>query len=80
MSDNSNNFESWQPPENGNYQHPLEPSDKFWLFGKLFLIFSAETGNWLLHTSNYALVNTVGSDLFVLDVLGLPDISVLSNI
>ncbi len=80
MSDSNDNFESWQPPEHGSNQHPLEPSDKLWLFGKLSLIFSAEAGNWLLHTSNYALVNTVGSDLFVLDVLGLPDISALSNI
>jgi len=80
MSDSNETYESWQPPENGQDQRPLEPSDKLWLFGKLSLIFSAETGNWLLHTSNYALVNTVGSDLFVVDVLGLPDISALSNI
>ncbi len=79
MSDESESFESWQPPR-GGASAPLEPSDKFWLFGKLFLIFMAEASNWLLHTSNYALVNTVGSDLFVLDVLGLPDIAVLSNI
>lgn len=80
MSDTHENFESWQPANDNTYQQPLEPGDKLWLFGKVFLIFLAEAGNWLLHTSNYALVNTVGSDLFVLDVLGLPDISVLSNI
>ncbi len=78
MSDD--NFESWQPPKGGHSSNSLEPSDKLWLFGKLFLIFIAEGGNWLLHTSNYALVNTVGADLFVLDVLGLPDIAVISNI
>lgn len=79
MSDNEN-FESWQPPQGDSSQSPLEPSDKLWLFSKLFLIFMAEAGNWLLHTSNYALVNTVGADLFVIDVLGLPDIPGLSNI
>jgi len=78
MSDDD--FQSWQPPKGNSVSNPLEPSDKLWLFGKLFLIFLAEGGNWLLHTSNYALVNTVGADLFVLDVLGLPDISILSNI
>jgi len=80
MSNDTDNFESWQPPKGGNSSSPLEPSDKLWLFGKLFLIFTAESGNWLLHTSNYALVNTVGADLFVVDVLGLPDIALLSNI
>lgn len=81
MSDDTENFESWQPPKDGSSpRRPLEPGDKLWLFGKLFLIFMAEAGNWLLHTSNYALVNTVGADLFVLDVLGLPDIPALSNI
>lgn len=81
MSDSNNeNFESWQPPRGGGSSSPLEPNDKLWLFSKLFLIFLAEAGNWLLHTSNYALVNTVGADLFILDVLGLPDISALSNI
>lgn len=80
MSDSNENFESWHPPKDGNNNRPLEPSDKLWLFSKLFLIFMAEAVNWLLHTSNYALVNTVGSDLFVLDVLGLPDIPALSNI
>lgn len=76
---NDENFESWQPPR-GGASSPLEPSDKLWLFSKLFLIFLAEAGNWLLHTSSYSLVNTVGADLFVIDVLGLPDISGLSNI
>ena len=80
MSDTDENFESWHPPKGGHSPSPLEPSDKLWLFGKLFLIFLAEGGNWLLHTSNYSLVNTVGADLFVLDVLGLPDIPILSNI
>lgn len=80
MSDSNENFESWHPPKDGGYSRSLEPSDKLWLFSKLFLILLAEAGNWLLHASNYALVNTVGSDLFVLDVLGLPDISALSNL
>lgn len=80
MPSNEENFESWHPPKGGHSSNQLEPSDKLWLFGKLFLILLAEGGNWLLHTSNYALVNTVGADLFVLDVLGLPDIPLLSNI
>ncbi len=80
MPDNNENYETWQPPRGGHSPSSLEPSDRLWLYGKLFLIFLAEGGNWLLHTSNYALVNTVGSDLFVLDVLDLPDIPLLSNI
>lgn len=80
MSNTEENFESWQPPSGSHNSNPLEPSDKLWLYGKLFLIFLAEGGNWLLHSSNYALVNTVGSDLYLLDVLGLPDIPLLSNI
>jgi len=80
MSNSNENFESWQPPRGGGSSSPLEPRDKLWLYGKLGLIFTAEAGNWLLHTSNYALVNTVGADLFIIDVLGLPDISGLSNI
>ncbi|MES9993995.1 MAG: hypothetical protein ABW098_18755 [Candidatus Thiodiazotropha sp.] len=80
MSNHSDKFESWQPASDSAYSQPLEPGDKLWLFGKVFLIFLAEGGNWLLHTSNYALVNTVGSDLFVLDVLGLPDIPFLSSL
>lgn len=79
MSDNEN-FESWQPPNGGDTPDPMEPKDKLLLYGKLLLILFAEGGNWLLHTSSYALVNTVGSDLFVLDVLGLPYISGLSDI
>jgi len=76
---NKENFSTWAPPK-GGASNPLEPRDKLWLFCKLSLIFGAELFNWLLHTSNYALVNTVGSDLFILDVLGLPDIAALSNI
>lgn len=81
MSDIEENYETWQPPKGGGSPRPpIDPKDKLWLFGKLSLISIAEAGNWLLHTSNYALVNTVGEDLFVIDVLGLPDIAFLSSI
>ena len=80
MNDCNENFSTWAPPKGGGASSPLEPRDKIWVFGKLFLISLAEFFNWVLHTSNYALVNTVGSDLFILDVLGLPDIATLSNI
>ncbi|MBL3588673.1 MAG: hypothetical protein JMN24_02625 [gamma proteobacterium endosymbiont of Lamellibrachia anaximandri] len=68
------------PPGGGGSYNQLDPWDRLWVYLKLLLIFGAEKFNWLLHTSNYALVNTVGADLFVLDVLGLPDIYALSNI
>ncbi|MCF6251099.1 MAG: hypothetical protein L3J75_07495 [Methylococcaceae bacterium] len=80
MSDLNDNYETWQEPGTGSPPTPLEPGDKVWIFCKVTLILLAETGNWLLHTSNYALVNTVGSDLFVIDILGLPDIPMLSNL
>ena len=81
MSDSNENYETWQQPKGGGgYEGALEPSDKFWLYGKLGLVFGAESFNWLLHTSNYALVNTVGSDLFIVDVLGLPVVTGLGNI
>jgi hypothetical protein len=81
MNDSNENYETWQQPSaSGGRKLPLEPNDKFWLYGKLTLILLAESFNWLLHTSNYALVNTVGSDLFIVDVLGLPDIPAITNI
>ena len=81
MSDSNEKYQSWhEPSSNGGYSPPLEPKDKLWLYGKLALVLCAEVFNWLLHTSNYALVNTVGSDLFIVDVLGLPDIAALTNL
>jgi len=78
MSDE--NFESWQPPKGGHSSNQLEPSDKLWLFGKLFLIFLAEGGNWLLHVSTYSLAYSVGSDLFLADIFNLSDTSILSDV
>jgi len=80
MSNTEENFESWQPPSGSNSSNPLEPSDKLWLYGKLFLIFTAEGGNWLLHVSTYSLAYSVGSDLFLADIFSLSDTSILSDI
>jgi hypothetical protein len=80
MSDSDGDFKSWQPPSGGGSQLPIEPNDKLWLYGKLFLIFMAEAGNWLLHFSNYSLSISIGSDQFLLDILGLPSNSFLSNV
>ena len=80
MSNAEENYSTWQAPQEDSGTTPIELKDSIWIYGKIFLMFAAEALNWLLHTSNYALVNTVGSDLFVLDILGLPDWSALSNI
>jgi len=81
MSDDTENFESWHPPKDGGLsRNPLEASDKLWLFGKVFLIFAAEVFNIILHASNYALANPLGSDVFIVDILGLPALPALSNI
>ncbi len=81
MTNSNENYETWQQPRaSGGRKSSLEPSDKLWLYGKLGLVLGAEGFNWLLHTSNYALVNTVGSDLFIVDVLGLPVVAGLGNI
>lgn len=80
MSNDNENFESWQPPSGSHSSNPLEPSDKLWLYGKLSLIFTAEGGNFLLHVSTYSLAYTVGSDLFLSDIFSLSDTSILSDI
>lgn len=80
MAEFEENFTTWQPPNGGEQLHPLEPADKFWVAGKVLGIGAAESFNWLLHTSNYALVNTVGSDVFVVDALGLPAYSLIENL
>ena len=70
MSEFEENFSSWQPPKGGDAALPLEPADRLWVVLKLAGIMGAEAFNWLLHTANYSLVNTVGSDVFLVDALG----------
>ena len=81
MSDfDDGSYKTWQEPKGGINSAPLGTHEKLWLYSKILLVIMAEFINWLLHTSNYALINTVGSDLFIADVLSLPDISVFSNV
>lgn len=80
-SEYGENFSSWKPPGSaGPEAAPLEPADKLWVIGKLIALFAAEGFNWLLHTANYSLVNTVGSDVFIVDALGLPEWRILQNL
>jgi len=80
MSD-FNSYKTYQEPKGGGgMPSPLGPYEKLWLYLKPVAVLGAECVNWTLHTANYALVNTIGSDLFVTDILGLPDIGFLSNI
>lgn len=77
------NFTSWQPPKGvggGDAALPLEPADRLWVIVKLAGVLAAELFNWLLHTANYSLVNTVGSDVFLIDALGLPEWRLLQNL
>jgi hypothetical protein len=75
------NFSSWKPPKGaGPEAAPLEPADRLWVIGKLIALFVAEAFNWLLHTANYSLVNTVGSDVFLVDALGLPEWGLFQNL
>lgn len=77
------NFTTWQPPKGaggGDAAQPLEPADRLWVIVKLAGVLAAEGFNWLLHTANYSLVNTVGSDVFLIDALGLPEWRVLQNL
>lgn len=80
-SEYEENFTNWQPPKGGSAEAvPLEPADKLWVIGKLIALFAAEGFNWLLHTANYSLVNTVGSDVFLVDALGLPEWGFFENL
>lgn len=78
MSNSTENYSQWQPPEGGG--PPLGAGEKLWLYGKCALAGGAEVGNWALHTANYSLVNTVGNDVFLVDVLGLPGGSMLQDL
>lgn len=80
MSEFEENFTTWQPPDGSAQAAPLDPADRLWVVGKLGAISTAEGFNWLLHTANYSLVNPVGSDVFIVDVLGLPATGLLENI
>lgn len=74
-------FGGWQPPKGAAQEAaPLEPADRLWVIGKLIALFAAESFNWLLHTANYSLVNTVGSDVFLVDALGLPEWGLVQNL
>ena len=80
-SEYEENFTSWHPPKGaGPEAAPLEPADRLWVIGKLIALFAAEAFNWLLHTANYSLVNTVGSDVFLVDALGLPAWGLFENL
>ncbi len=81
MSDYENYLSNWQPPkdETGNGR-TLKAVDMIWLISILLAILVAESFNWLLHTANYSLVNTVGSDVFLLDILGLPPLRGIQDI
>ncbi len=75
------NFTSWQPPKgSGPDVAPLEPADRLWVIGKLIALIGVESFNWLLHTANYSLANTVGSDVFLVDALGLPEWGLFQNL
>jgi|GEM_PF-3582238 len=82
MSEFEENFTSWQPPTggSGDAAMPLEPADRLWVLVKLAGVMGAESFNWLLHTANYSLVNTVGSDSFLIDTLGLPEWGLIRNL
>ncbi len=81
MSDSTENFTNWQPPEGGKgSSSPLEPIERLWVYGKCALVGGAELGNWALHTGNYSLVNPVGSDVFLVDILALPSLDMLQSL
>jgi len=79
MSASSEDFSAWTPPGGGS-GGPPGPFDKFWLFLRLLGVAAAETFNWFVHVANYSLANPVGSDLFVIDVLGFPPFPGLEDI
>lgn len=54
----------------------VPPGDWFKFFGVLL----AESFNWLLHASMYSLANPIGSDVFIVDALGLPEIALIENL
>ncbi len=83
MSEFEENYTNWQPPKSGGSGDaalPLEPADRLWVIVKLAGIAAAEVFNWLLHTANYSLVNTVGADVFLVDALGLPQWGWVQNL
>ena len=80
MSDFEENFTSWQPPKGSGSTAPLEPADRLWVILRLTGALFVEGFNWLLHTANYSLVNPVGSDVFLIDALGLPEWSLFQNV
>lgn len=79
MPDFEDKFTSWEPPD-GDPRPPLSPRDKFTIVGTSLTAVVAEGGNWALHATNYALINPVGSDIFISETLGLPAIPVLADI
>ncbi len=80
MSEFEENFTTWQPPDDNYKPAPLDAADRLWVAGKLLGVMAAESFNWLLHTANYSLVNSVGSDVFLIDALGLPAWGWLDNL
>ena len=80
MSEFEENFTSWQPPKGSGSTAPLEPADRLWVILRLTGALAVEGFNWLLHTANYSLVNPVGSDVFLIDALGLPEWSLFQNV
>lgn len=79
-SEFEDNFTSWQPPKGSGEAAPLEPADRLWVMMRLAGAFGVEGLNWALHTANYSLVNSVGSDVFLIDALSLPEWGWLQNL
>ncbi len=80
MSEFEENFTTWQPPDGEHSAAPLDAADKLWVAGKLLGVMAAESFNWLLHSSSYGLINTVGQDTFIIDAIGLPAWGWLENV
>lgn len=82
MSDFEDDLENWQQPAEPPPDDPDPLSHDSRLSGwlKLFAAMLAEACNWALHTANYSLANPVGSDVFLVDVFGLPPYGALENL
>lgn len=67
--------ENWDPTANLYRQPP-----SYGNFLKIIGVTIAEGANWILHTSTYSLANPLGSDTFIIDAVGLPEIPLISEL
>ncbi|MCB9987718.1 MAG: hypothetical protein H6868_00090 [Rhodospirillales bacterium] len=78
MSKFEDDLEAWQVSGTDGGQPLGLPRPAVWLRGAAVTI--AESANWLLHASMYSLANPIGSDVFIVDALGLPAIPLISDL